>query len=217
MRKRPSTGCLRPPKPEVSRAYGIGMRMNGRLSERPSGVKYSGLPLRMCRNALCELAVHGEGRSQHRAGIDQLPILPGLVDHHAETIVLIQVGVEVDVVLEHLVGQLVELLAAQANRARGLEQRGADLAAQHDRARGDFMCDLTLAQRIAVELQFDRLAIDAVLAHVDAHRAHAAVGRQVEAHFGAWAHAPQHRLDLGVLHHVMQLALRDSQARQTRR
>ena len=87
MRMRPRTGWWRMPKPEVMRAYGIGMRMKGRLSERPSAVKYSGLPSRTKRNALLSLPSTVKVAASTGPGAGQLAVAPGLVDDHAEAVV----------------------------------------------------------------------------------------------------------------------------------
>ena len=67
----------------------------------------------------------------------QLAFAPGLLDHHAEAVVGADVRIEVDVVLEDLVGQRVDVAAevSPALRAERYSER-ADLAAEHDGAGG---------------------------------------------------------------------------------
>ena len=138
-------------------------------------MKYSALPSRTKRNALFELAVDGERRRQHRPGAGQLAVAPGLVHDHAEAVVLVQVRIEVDVVLEHLVGQWFSC-ALPVPSARA--ERNSDLPTVpvSTTVRVVVSCGTrALAHRVAAEFVFGRLAVV-----VDAHTAHAAVGRQVE-------------------------------------
>ena len=142
-----------------------------------------------------QLAADGEGRRLHRAGADQLAVAPDLVDDHAEAVVGADVVVEVDVVLEDLVGQRVDVAAGQALLARRAEQRAPDLAADARRCgfrsgvRSRFLDD----RRRAATLRRDGSS-----SRSKRKRAQLAVDRQVERQHRAGLEAGQRVLRAGL-------------------
>ena len=79
------------------------------LLQRPAvGGEVLGLAVALEAEAGMQLAADGEGGGLHRAGADQLAIAPGLFDDDAEAVAGADVFVEVDVVLEDVVGQRVD-------------------------------------------------------------------------------------------------------------
>ena len=146
-----------------------------------------------------QLAADGEGGCLHRAGADQLAVAPGLFDHDAEAVARGDVFVEVDVVLEDVVGQRVDRAARQAELAGRMEQRLADGAADDDGARLGRAHDDVLDDLVAVEAIVRR---DASRRGRSGRRA-AAVDRQVERELGAGLHARQRLLRAGLVEHLV--------------
>src|SRR3546814_2688364 len=91
----------------------------------------SGLAAALEAEAAVHVAVRGERGGQDRPALDHLALAPGLLDHHGEAVARGDVGVEVDVVLEDIVGDAADVVARQPQLARRVEQRAADLAADH--------------------------------------------------------------------------------------
>src|SRR5690606_26712967 len=122
------------------------------------------------------LALGGEHGRGHWTAADQLAFAPGLLDDDAEAVAGGDVAVEVDVVLEDVVGEGIDHRGAQPELARGMEQRLADLAADHRGAYFDRPLDHLLHDLVAGQRQFDPLGVAAVVAERD----QAAVGGVVE-------------------------------------
>src|SRR5690606_7007729 len=108
----------------------------GLLQRAAVGIEVLGLAVVLEAERGVRLAAHGEGGGLDVAGAQQLALAPDLLHDHAEAVAGDDVGVEVDVVLEDLVGQLVDGAARQPELARRPEQRTSDLAADHDGAGG---------------------------------------------------------------------------------
>ena len=98
----------------ATKAGGQARIRNGHADKRafertPIGSEVFGFAVAHEAERALEVAIHGEGGGLHRAGVDQLAVLPGLIHHHTEAVVFAQIRIEVDVVLEHFIGELLQL------------------------------------------------------------------------------------------------------------
>ena len=177
------------------------------LQRSAVGSEVLGLAVADVAKAGVQLAVDGESRGQNRAGLLQFAVDPHLVDHHAEAIVGIEIGIEVDVVFEDFVGDLVEVRAAQSKFACRTEQRAADLAAQHDGAHVDIAAQHGFAHGVAGQFQLHALA---VAAH-EAERAEFAVDRQVHRQLGLGGDLADRGLRARMRQHALQVGGGDAQ------
>src|SRR3546814_908291 len=114
-----------------------------------------GLAAALEAEAAVHVAVRGERGGQDRPALDHLALAPGLLDHHGEAVAGGDVGVEVDVVLEDIVGDAADVVARQPQLARRVEQRAADLAADHRGAHLDRAFDHLLRDLVAVDVDLD--------------------------------------------------------------
>ena len=198
-----------PATAEARRQTGVGNRhADEAFLQRPTVCgEVFGFAVADVAEAGVQLAVDGEGRGQHRAGLLQFAVDPHLVDHHAEEVVGVEVGIEVDVVLEDFVGELVEVPTAQPELARRTEQRAADLAAEHHGAHVDIAAQHGLAHAVVGEFQLDALA---VAAH-EAHRAQLAVDRQIHRQLGLGSDLADRGLRARMRQHARQVGGGDAQ------
>src|SRR3546814_78034 len=135
------------------------------LLQRPAvGAEVLGLAAALEAEAAVHVAVRGERGGQDRPALAHLALAPGLLAHHGEAVAGGDVGVEVDVVLEDIVGDAADVVARQPQLARRVEQRAADLAADHRGAHLDRAFDHLLRDLVAVDVDLDAVDVVAVVA-----------------------------------------------------
>ena len=155
------------------------------LLQRPAvGGEVLGLAVAVEAEAGMGLLAGGEGRCQDPAGADPLALAPGFLDHGAEAVARLHV-LEVDVVLEDLVGHHRDGGGAEPGLAPGRVQRAVDLGAGHRQPGGGGALEHLLVDLVPVQGQLHPLG----RAAVEAEATQLPVRVQPEAQLGAWAQA----------------------------
>ena len=153
------------------------------------------------------LAAGDEGGRQDVAGADPLAFAPGLVHHHAEAVARLQILIEVDVVLEDIVGHHRDRRRGEPGFAgRGI-QRAGDLAAGHHRAGAGRPLGDVLAHAVAQQAQLHPVTVVAI----EAQRPQLTGGGHVEGDFRAGAQLGQRLLGPRMRQHLVHHGRRDAQ------
>ena len=143
------------------------------------------------------------------AGAGELPVLPGLVDDHAEAVVGVEVGIEVDVVLNISSVSWRSCALPGPAFARG-EQRVADGVPVSTTVRVVTSWGRRVAQGVAIEPSSTGSSPMPGAASMRIARTEPSAGR-LKLSAVPKPQPAQRRLDLRVLHHRLQLAVGDAE------